>query len=390
MGLSAGALALLLGCIALLVWGARWQQPRHNPFDPPSLYSWLLTPEPHRAFQAMPVVPLGDRLALVPRGLCGKPQLCGGLAMTPDGQARFRDDKGAEQTAVRVHRSTAGYIFALTLSGALFSLTEGEHKVWRQVSLPAPDPRPAEPIILEHDKPIASAIFSPDGSQIVTASGITARLWDTQAGKKLREFSGPQITAENASFSPDGTRVVVGSGDGTARLWDAGSGREIAALQGHEGRVAIAEFSPDGRRVVTASADGTARVWDARRGGLVAVCLGHTAPVDSASFSPDSKRVLTGSADGTARICDAENGSPVRILRDNVNARFSVDAHFSPDGTRVATVSSDRTARIWNVESAHPIAEMPRANNAMFSPDGKRVMTTSDDGTVRLWDAEIR
>ena len=54
-------------------------------------------------------------------------------------------------------------------------------------------------------------------------------------------------------FSPDGTQVVTASGDNTARVWDVASGTVVAELTGHEGGVTSAAFSPDGTQVVTAS-----------------------------------------------------------------------------------------------------------------------------------------
>jgi len=65
-----------------------------------------------------------------------------------------------------------------------------------------------------------------------------------------------------AAFSPDGTQVVTASVDKTARVWDVATGKPLATLTGHTGWVSTAAFSPDGTQVVTASVDETARVWD--------------------------------------------------------------------------------------------------------------------------------
>ncbi|HYV48629.1 MAG TPA: hypothetical protein VFA20_27405, partial [Myxococcaceae bacterium] len=66
----------------------------------------------------------------------------------------------------------------------------------------------------------------------------------------------------SAVFSPDGLRVLTASDDNTARIWDASSGKLLAELRGHSGPVWSAVFSPDGLRVLTASKDNTAHVWD--------------------------------------------------------------------------------------------------------------------------------
>lgn len=72
---------------------------------------------------------------------------------------------------------------------------------------------------------------------------------------------GHEGSVYSAVFSPNGRRVVTASIDRTARIWDSASGKEIVVLKGHEDVVRSAMFSPDGRHVVTASLDKTARVW---------------------------------------------------------------------------------------------------------------------------------
>ena len=113
-----------------------------------------------------------------------------------------------------------------------------------------------------HEGTVTSAVFSPDGARILTASDDnTARLWDAPSGQELRVLRGHEDTVNSAVFSPDGARILTASDDNTARLWDAPSGQELRILRGHEKRVTSAVFSPDGARILTASFDKTARLW---------------------------------------------------------------------------------------------------------------------------------
>jgi hypothetical protein len=211
-----------------------------------------------------------------------------------------------------------------------------------------------------------------------------ARLWDAASGKLLATLSGHTDTINSAVFSPDGARVVTASPDGTARVWEAASGKLLATLSGHTSDVSSEAFSPDGARVVTASPDGTARVWEAASGKLLATLSGRW---DGVAFSPDGARVMT--VDGfSVRVWDAASGSELAAIEQTDHWR---SAAFSPDGTRIVIASEDQTARVWEAASGKLLATLSghtdTVNSAVFSPDGARVVTASDDGTARLWDA---
>ncbi|MFC2140780.1 WD40 repeat domain-containing protein [Acidobacteriota bacterium] len=110
----------------------------------------------------------------------------------------------------------------------------------------------------------------------------------------------PPDRVYSAVFSPDGTRILTASRDKTAKLWDL-KGNLLADLNKHTDWVYAAIFSPDGTRILTASRDKTAKLWDLK-GNLLADLNKHTLWVNSAVFSPDGKRILTASGDGTAKL----------------------------------------------------------------------------------------
>jgi WD40 repeat protein/DNA-binding SARP family transcriptional activator len=117
--------------------------------------------------------------------------------------------------------------------------------------------------------------FSPNGSQLAVASGAalpgsyddgTIALLDPRTlavQRVLRRIYGNTFTA--VAFSPGGTRLAYGGGDGSAGVLELPSGALSIALRGHVTNVFQVSFSPDGRHLATAAADGTTLLW--RTGG---------------------------------------------------------------------------------------------------------------------------
>ncbi|HEX7941662.1 MAG TPA: WD40 repeat domain-containing protein [Gemmatimonadaceae bacterium] len=244
-------------------------------------------------------------------------------------------------------------------------------------------------ISLEHRGAVLSAVFSLDGTRVVTASeDETARVWDAATGKPLTDPLVHHDQVVSAAFSRDGRHVVTASWDQTAQVWDATTGRPIIVPLAHQGRVVSVALSPDGERVVTASDDKTAQVWNAATGQLITRLLEHRATVCSAAFSPDGKRVVTASHDKTARVWDAATGKPLTGPLEHRGWVWS--AAFSPEGTRVVTASYDKTARVWDAATGKPLtrslAHRDCVGSAGFSRDGMRVVTASWDRTARVWD----
>lgn len=238
------------------------------------------------------------------------------------------------------------------------------------------------------EEPLASAVFSPDGSRllVIPLDSGTVQVWPI-TGSSAPVILGAAARLHGAAFSPDGNRVVVAYNDGLAQIWPADGHSEPVVLKGHTWQVLSAAFSPDGRQVVTTSRDGTARLWSATDGTQLAVLSGHNDWVLGAAFSPDGRQVVTASADGTARLWRSDGSGKLLVLSGHSDQ--VVSAAFSPDGKRVVTASRDGTVRLWpgDDQSEAVVLGVNKGpvRQATFSPDGRWVVIVSADGTARLW-----
>jgi WD40 repeat protein len=247
-------------------------------------------------------------------------------------------------------------------------------------------------VLSGHGDSVGSAVYSPDGTRILTASNDkTLRIWDAATGTRFAVLKGHDQIVYSARYSPDSSRIVSASADKTARTWDTATGAPLTVLSGNTNFVNAASYSPDGNRIVTASSDKTVRIWDARSATQLALLDGHGDWVETAVYSPNGTRIVTASGDKTVRIWNARSGTQLAVLSGHAAAVLS--AAYSPDGTLIVTASRDRTVRIWDAGSATQLAVLAGhgyfVNSATYSPDGTRIVTASGDKTVRIWDAHV-
>jgi WD40 repeat protein len=115
-----------------------------------------------------------------------------------------------------------------------------------------------------------SAMFSPDGRQIVTTDDRDAHVRDAQTGKLL--FTLPHGNeVYQAVYSSDGSRIVTVTGY-AVRIWDASNGALVHKLSDdRSSEYFVTAISHDGKLVSAISLSGSmAHVWDTATGTLIA------------------------------------------------------------------------------------------------------------------------
>jgi WD40 repeat protein len=303
----------------------------------------------------------------------------------------FRDENGREDRVLPAQRLFSTFAFGQTRRG-LWVVDQGEDQTVR---------------LLDETGKVRMSVVGrgKGGLRLVAVSPDQARLavawWsalpecnfvvhDASSGAPRATFAGHTNRILALAFSPDGTQVASASEDGTARLWDAATGATTAVLRDHAVKLLSVAYRPDGSRLVTTSADGTVRQWDTRTGDPVELPFeGHTGEVRTAVYSPDGQWVASGSADGTIRLWRATGRQEARVVHGHTGAVVSLA--FSPEGRQLASADSDGAVRFWET-GPQPSLPALRGHTSYvypvaYSPDGRWLASGSWDHTVRLWDA---
>jgi WD40 repeat protein len=161
-------------------------------------------------------------------------------------------------------------------------------------------------------KGLRSVRFSPDQRKGLVAGGNHGtpilRLLDLGSGRDQGSFEGHADHIWQAIYSPDGSRILSAGFDGTIRLWNAVTRDELRRFRGEVPAQALA-FSADGRFVLAGNHPKGAMIrWlnvDTSADVLVLkghADTGHNYWVRCVALSHDERRALSGAFDNTVRL----------------------------------------------------------------------------------------
>src|SRR5436190_11576144 len=199
-----------------------------------------------------------------------------------------------------------------------------------------------------HSEPISSVAFAPDGTLLLTGSlDRSARCWDAHTGAELQVYRAPRRVF-SAVFSPDGRQVITGNEGvplklddeqrNTVRVWDTRTGRQLRGFRPYGSSAVSVAVSRDGKRVLVGACgggfsidDGRAQLWDVDKGCQLRMLEGQgVLSVDCVACSDDGRWLLVGSDDGAAWLWDAATGREVHRFQHN---RGNIEAvAISADG----------------------------------------------------------
>ena len=245
-----------------------------------------------------------------------------------------------------------------------------------------------------HKAPITALCFSSNGSKIASINKANLLIvWDLVdlSQSNLMEIEGVKEIIKCMEFSPDNSKLALGSREGNLLVFDAKTGAPIMPpTPGHEAKVRSVAFSPDGTKIATGGQDKLILLWDVEKKTILKRLKGHRNEVLVARFTVMGDRLISGGRDKNVLIWDVEQGrelfDPMKGHKNAISALV-----ISPDGLKFASGGRDKKIIFWDSSLGHIIAgpleghEQP-IEHLKYSENGKKLMSVSKDNMVIIWD----
>lgn len=234
-----------------------------------------------------------------------------------------------------------------------------------------------------------TAEWSPDGSRIAVGSMTSHGNLYRADGTLVATFVGDGSYQGRLVFSADSQELAGLDGYGRVSIWAATTGARQHTFDAHPAtptqdmQAGGVAFLDGGKRLVTGGPDRRIALWDVASGTRIAAAdVG--AAVSALAVSPDGSIVVVATRGGRLALWDARSLAPVGVLRELRGDIYRLV--FSFDGAWLYSGGAADGVQIWDFAARKAVASLP-AQTFDLDVTGSRLATGNDDGLGRIWDA---
>ncbi len=278
----------------------------------------------------------------------------------------------------------------LPLGGAGTALAVSPDRAWIAIAIEdntvrlfrSQDGQPG-PVLQGHAKTVTSLKFSPQGTELLSASlDQTVRLWNVSDGSLIRQIGTPApihalelVDIEKPANDQTAPRqqIITGHEDKLLRVWNPLAAPSV--VPSPVPNTANMAASSDGQLLAVVDQKGTLRIllttekeqkntrqeisaWKVEKGISALVFVprgGKTKPVPENADPQERFFLATGASDGTIRLWNVAKGTLLREWRSDGKAVRALAS--SADGTLLTSGQEDGALVQWKIDFSEPAEE---------------------------------
>ena len=246
-----------------------------------------------------------------------------------------------------------------------------------------------------HAAPVHSAIFSPCGQHLATATlDNEVQVWDAYNESLVMTPTTYEGDRLRLAYAPDGTLRIANIHEDKVEIWDVSQQEKLDTFDS-PGTTTTARFSTDGTQFAIANTRGNLQLWKAENPSTVVLFPEYRPSAYSVIFSRDSKTLLSSHWGKSNKVFwDVTSRKTQRIFPPLTERTsfFYKGMALSPCEELLAVDTSDGNIEVWDIPSETLIAELTehenRTSTLAFSPTGEHLVSGGWADQVYVWDAE--
>ncbi len=250
--------------------------------------------------------------------------------------------------------------------------------------------------------------FSPDGTRLVVGTDVGVWVYDVPDGKETALFTGQPGQVNALAFSTDGKILASGGfANPVIQLWDLDTDSKLTTLklaERHDSITALA-FSEDNTILISLDTFGDIIYWDVETGSKL---------LDPRNVNPvDTYEVAALSQNGSMAAIGDKNGTQINLWNTTTGRRrVTLNGHtnffkegpdedekeadiqamaFTPDGKTLVSGSEDKTVQLWNTNGAKRSTlrgHQGWITTVAFSANGEIVASGDTNKIIKIWDVD--
>jgi WD40 repeat protein len=225
----------------------------------------------------------------------------------------------------------------------------------------------------DHPGGVSAIAMSGDGKLATGSPDRKVRVWAATGDQPTQTLSGHRNTVTAIAWSRDNRTLASGGNDRDVILWAADTGKQTRTLD-HPSEVQSLAFSPDGTKIAVGSVDDRLRIYQVASAKLIHTfeAAGSPPNVSALAWSADGNFVLGGRGNHTIQYWSLKANKYVQTIGTMAPVR---GVAVATDGKTLIAASLDRSVRFWDAATG-------RVKMTTIA-DAGQVVTIGADGNYR-------
>lgn len=227
--------------------------------------------------------------------------------------------------------------------------------------------------ILQHQRPgeLAPAVVTqvairPNASQAaIVGDDHVVSLVNLDSGLLVKMLKGHSDWVRSAVFTPDGSELLTAGADRKILSWDLETGRwSLFAKQ--PASIEAMAFSPDGKSLAVVGFDSTIRIYDFATGSLQFKDECPCNDMRCISFSPSGSTMVAGGRCGSIQVWNMQNSTWVKRTEATKIHQQRIRAIRFVDESTIISCSEDRQINMTDLTRPTQFEKIARMSGRIF------------------------